>query len=192
MELKEVLLRRKSCRAYEVRPVEEEKLNEVVTAASLAPLGLPKDGKPHLTVVTDPELLKTLGGAFGPDRDIIYGAPALIVVSCPPSRPGIPEMNAACVVEMMALTATDLGLGNIYLYGVTAALAQNGELKARLGIPEGHTPLSALAVGYSVEPIQVCKTVKTPRIEGYGALLPSGRAVPSLTLGVFRFIIGAE
>lgn len=160
MELKEVLLRRKSCRTYEARPVEEEKLNEVVAAASLAPLGLPKDGKPHLTVVTDPELLKTLGGAFGPDRDIIYGAPALIVVSCPPSRPGIPEMNAACVVEMMALAATDLGLGNIYLYGVTAALAQNGELKARLGIPEGHTPLSALAVGYSVEPIEVCKEWK--------------------------------
>jgi len=160
MELKEVLLRRKSCRAYEARPVETEKLNQVITAASLAPLGLPRDGKPHLTVITDPAALKMLGGAFGPDNDIIYGAPALIVVSCPSSRPGIAEMNAACVVEMMSLAATDLGLGNIYLYGVTAALAQNGELKARLGIPEGHPPLSALAVGYSVEPIEVCKEWK--------------------------------
>ena len=160
MELKEVLLRRKSCRAYEERPVEKENLNEVVTAGSLAPLGLPRDGKPHLTVVTDPAALKMLGGAFGPDNDIIYGAPALIVVSCPPSRPGIPEMNAACVVEMMALTATDLGLGNIYLYGVTAALAQNEEWKRRLGIPEGHTPLSALAVGYAAGEAEVCKEWK--------------------------------
>ena len=99
-------------------------------------------------------------GMEGPDNDIIYGAPALIVVSCPPSRPGIPEMNAACVVEMMALTATDLGLGNIYLYGVTAALAQNEEWKRRLGIPEGHTPLSALAVGYAAGEAEVCKEWK--------------------------------
>lgn len=160
MEFKEVLLRRKSCRGYEARTVEREKLDEVVTAGSLAPLGLPRDGKPRLTVVTDPAALKKLGGAFGPDNDIIYGAPALIIVSCPPSRPGIPEMNAACVVEMMALAATDLGLGNIYLYGVTAALGQNEEWKKELGIPEGHTPLSALAVGYAAEEAGICKEWK--------------------------------
>lgn len=157
MELEQVLLSRKSCRAYQERAVEQEKLEKVVTAASLAPLGLPKDGKPHLTVVTDKEMLKTLGGAFGPDRDIIYGAPALIIVSCPSSLPGIPEMNAACVVEMMALEATSLGLGNIYLYGVTAALAKNEDWKKTLSIPEGHTPLSALALGYGVEDVAVCK-----------------------------------
>lgn len=157
MELKEVLLRRKSCRSYEAKPVEAEKLNEVVTAASLAPLGLPRDGKPHLTVITDPAVLKELSAARGPEYQLGYGAPALIMVSCPPSMPGIPEMNAACVVEMMAVTATDLGLGNIYLYGIANLVAQSEEWKKRLGIPEGHTPLSALAVGYSTEPIEVCK-----------------------------------
>ena len=157
MELEQVLLSRKSCRSYQDKAVEPEKLEKVVTAASLAPLGLPRDGKPHLTVVTDPEKLHALGYTFGPDRDIIYGAPALIIVSCPPSRPGIPEMNAACVVEMMSLEATGLGLGNIYLYGVTAALAENEELKRALSIPEGHTPLSALALGYGTEEVAPCK-----------------------------------
>ena len=160
MELEQVLLSRKSCRSYQEKAVEPDKLNRVVTAASLSPLGVPSDGRPHLTVVTDQELLKTLGAGFGPDRDIIYGAPALILVSCPPSRPGIPEMNAACVVEMMALEATNLGLGNIYLYGVTAALSKNEELMKRLSIPEGYTPLSALALGYGTEDVAICKKWK--------------------------------
>ena len=83
MEFEKVLLSRKSCRAYTDAPVEKEKLEKVVTAASLSPLGLPKDGRPHLTVVTDREMLKTLGGIFAPDRNSISDAPALIIVSCP-------------------------------------------------------------------------------------------------------------
>ena len=142
------------------RGIDEEKLEKVVTAASLAPVGLPKDGRPHLTVVTDEDVLRSLGGAFGPDKDIIYGAPALIVVSCPQSRPGIAEMNAACAVEMMSLEATNLGLGNIYLYGVCMALQNNRELAAKIGIPENHKPLSALAVGYGSEDVAPCKEFK--------------------------------
>ena len=157
MELKQVLMSRRSCREYTDQAVEAEKIEAVVTAASLAPVGVPRDGRPHPTLVTDAAMLKQLGGLFGPERDIIYGAPALVIVSCPPSRPGIPEMNAACVVEMMALEATDLGLGNIYLYGVTMALQNNPDLMKTLGIPEGHTPLSALAFGYGKEPVTECK-----------------------------------
>lgn len=157
MELKQVLLSRKSCRSYTDRPVEKEKLEAVVTAGSLAPLGLPRDGKPHLTVVTEGAMLATLNGLFGPEREVIYNAPALILVSCPPSAPGIPEMNSACVVEMMSLMATDLGLGNIYLYGVCAGVKQNPELMKALAIPEGYAPFSALALGYGSEDVAVCK-----------------------------------
>lgn len=158
MEFKEVMLSRKSCREYTDRPVETEKLEAVVTAASLAPLGMPRMGKPHLTVVTNKEMLKELGALAGKERgDIIYGAPALIIVSCPVSAPGLAEMNAACVVELMALAATDQGLGNIYLYGVTAMLQKKEELKQRLGIPAECIPLSALALGYGTEPVAVCK-----------------------------------
>ncbi len=157
MELKQVLLSRKSCRSYTQKPVEREKLEAVVTAGSLAPLGLPMDGKPHLTVVTDPTMLATLNGLFGPERETIYNAPALILVSCPPSAPGIPEMNSACVVEMMSLMATDLGLGNIYLYGVCAGVKKDPGLMKALAIPEGYAPFSALALGYGTEDVAPCK-----------------------------------
>lgn len=157
MELEKVLLSRKSCRAYLDKAVEAEKLEKVVTSASLAPLGLPKMCTPMLTVVTDKDVLAELNG--------IYGAPALIVVSCPPApAPGIADQNAACVVEMMSLMATDLGLGNIYLYGVCANMKGDEEMKKKLGIPEKFTPLAALAVGYGVEDVAVCKEF-APKLE---------------------------
>jgi len=150
MELEKVLLSRKSCRKFTDKAVEAEKLEKVVIAGSLAPLGLPKMCTPALTVVTDKEALAGLQGT--------YNAPALIIVSCPPSpAPGIADQNAACVVEMMSLMATDLGLGNIYLYGVTAGLQKDEEMKKQLGIAENFTPLAALAVGYGEEEIAVCK-----------------------------------
>ena len=103
MDFEKVLLSRKSCRKFTDKPVEEEKLEKVVVSASLAPLGLPKMCTPVLTVVTDKDALAGLKG--------IYDAPAVIIVSCPPSpAPGIGDQNAGCVVEMMALMATSLGL----------------------------------------------------------------------------------
>ena len=150
MELEKVLLSRKSCRKFLDKPVEEEKLEKVVVSASLAPLGLPKMCTPMLTVVTDKDALAGLKG--------IYDAPAVIIVSCPPSpAPGIGDQNAACVVEMMSLMATDLGLGNIYLYGVTKNLQDDSEMLKKLNIPENFTPLAALAVGYGEEDVAICK-----------------------------------
>ncbi len=150
MELEKVLLSRKSCRKFTDKPVEEEKLEKVVVSASLSPLGLPKMCTPALTVVTDKETLSGLGG--------IYDAPALIIVSCPESpAPGLADQNAACVVEMMSLMATDLGLGSIYLYGVTINLQKEPEKMAALGIPENFTPLAALALGYGEEEVGICK-----------------------------------
>ncbi|MEG1862605.1 MAG: nitroreductase family protein [Oscillospiraceae bacterium] len=158
MELFDAMLSRKSVRDFTEKQVSEEQLNKILVAASLAPLGVPKEGKPHLTVVQDSSLLKALGAQWGAEKDIIYGAPTLIIVSHPQSRmAGIPQMNAACVIENMALAATDLGLGSIYLYGVTMGLEKNEELCEKLGIPKGMSPLSALAVGYGKEAVAKCK-----------------------------------
>jgi nitroreductase len=157
MNYRDVILSRKSCRSYTDKPVEKEKLEQVITSASLSPIGNPSAGKPHLTVVTDENMLKKLDGLGSSGRSLIYGAPALIIVSCLENGPGLAEMNAACAIELMSLTATDLGLGSIYLYGVTMAINKSEELKKELGIPEGHTPLSALAVGYGTEEVKICK-----------------------------------
>ena len=150
MEFEKTMLSRKSCRAFKEEPVAEELLEKVVTSASMAPLGLPKMCTPVLTVVTDKAALAKLEGH--------YNVPALIICSCPPIQvPGIDHQNAGCVVEMMALEATSLGLSNIYLYGVTAKLAADAELMKEFGIPDGYVPLAALGLGHGVEDVAVCK-----------------------------------
>ena len=150
MEFEKVLLSRKSHRSFQDKQVEAVKLEKIATSGAMAPIGLVKMCTPMLTVVTDKEALAGLSG--------IYDAPALIIVSCPPSpAPGIADQNAACVVTTMALMATELGLGSIYLYGVTANLQKDKEKQLSFGIPENFTPLAALAVGYGTEEVSVCK-----------------------------------
>lgn len=162
MELFDDMLTRKSVRSYTDQQISEEQLQKILIAASLAPVGKGKSGRPHLTIVQDPQLLKELGGQAGPERNVIYGAPTLIIVSHPKveDAPGIAAMNVACVMENMTLAATDLGLGSIYLYGSMRMLSRNPELMQRLGIPEGNEPLSALGVGYGTEAPAVCKEMK--------------------------------
>jgi hypothetical protein len=54
----------------------------------------------------------------------------------------------------MALAATDLGLGNVYIFGSVNALNLHAELVAKLNLPEGFVPVSALAVGKAAAPMQ--------------------------------------
>lgn len=158
MELFDVLWSRRSHRSYAQGQVSEEQLDKILAAGSAAPVGLPKQGLPHLTVIQNKELLKELGGLFGPDGDILYGAPTLIMVSSPEMpAPGVDYATAGCVIENMALAATELGLGSIFLYGVAAGVTKAPALLEKLALPQGYHPVSALAVGPAQEPVKRCK-----------------------------------
>ena len=160
MELFEIMKTRKSTRSYEVKQIEEKDLNEILLAGAAAPIGMRKYESVHLTVVQDAELLQELKKdaieAWGrPEANPMYDAPTLIMVSCPSlNEERIEVANAACVVTNMALAATALGLGNIYLWGITSYVANNAEWLNKLQIPEDFRPISALAVGYATEELK--------------------------------------
>ena len=160
MELFETMKTRKSTRSYEKKQIEEKDLNEILLAGAAAPIGMRKYESVHLTVVQDEKLLQELKeemvAAWGrPDADPMYSAPTLIMVSSPSlNEERIEVANVACVVTNMALAATALGLGNIYLWGVTAFAAQSPIWLEKLQIPEGFRPISALAVGYATEELK--------------------------------------
>ncbi|MBQ6390134.1 MAG: nitroreductase family protein [Eggerthellaceae bacterium] len=59
----------------------------------------------------------------------------------------------ACAIENMTLCATSLGLGSVYLWGFLKKLRKHPEVVAELGLPEGYTVLSALAVGPAPKPV---------------------------------------
>ncbi len=157
MQTMDAIARRKSTRTFDPdKEVPEELITTVLEAGCQAAIA----GKPgkslHLTVCRNKEIIqeinKLLSAARGIDMDFSYGAPVVIFISASPEQmmPGIEIPNTACVVENMLIAATDAGLANIYLWGGPQTLAQNPELCAKMGIPEGFKPVSAAAIGYDI------------------------------------------
>lgn len=153
MTVQEAINVRKSVRSYTGEAVTEEELKAILMAGQSAPIGMAKYDTIHLTVITNPELLaeidKTAAEFFGkPDLHPLYGAPTLIVVSSN-AQDNVASANVAMLIHGMALTAVELGVGHVDIYGATAALAMNADLVAKLNLPAGFVPLGSLAIGKS-------------------------------------------
>ncbi len=157
METMEAIAKRKSTRDFDPeKPVSDDQVEMVLKAGCQAAIA----GKPgeslHLTVCRDRGIIDEINGltekAMGRKMDFSYGAPVVIFVSASPEQmfPGIETYNTACVIENMMIAATDLGLDNIYLWGAIQNLAKDKELCDKMGIPDGFTPISAMAMGYSL------------------------------------------
>ncbi len=159
MELTEVLAKRKSVRTYTGQPVSTEELNAILAAAQAAPVAMGSFEKVHLTVVTNPALLKKISeagaAAFGrPGTDVLYGAPTLVVVSAQIATTALENpmySSAAMIVHDMALAATSLGVGSCDIWGAIAAIVQDTEVVEALQIPMGFTPCCAVALGKTDE-----------------------------------------
>lgn len=155
MEFKNVLNTRKSIRSYTGEPISKEQLDNILTAAYEAPIGMGKYDSIHLTVVTNKDLLDEIdqnaAKFFGdPSFHPLYGAPTLIVVSSK-DQGNVASANVGIIIQNMSLAAVDEGVGHCDIYGATVALTQNKELLLKLNLPEGYTPLGSIALGLSDE-----------------------------------------
>ncbi|UCC91855.1 MAG: nitroreductase family protein, partial [Candidatus Aenigmatarchaeota archaeon] len=80
MELNEAIRKRRSIRSYQDRPVEEEKIEEILEAAHWAPSAGNLQSVEYI-IVKDRETRERLAGAaFGQGQ--VSGAPVNIVVCC--------------------------------------------------------------------------------------------------------------
>jgi len=115
-----------------------------------------------LTVIQNKKILEKMDEAgaelFGqPGMHPSYGAPTLILVSGKTRPEGSDELqysNAGCIMQNMALEATELGLGSVYLKGMISAIEKNKEICEELNLPKDYIPIAALAVGYGNEEIK--------------------------------------
>jgi len=160
----ENILNRRSIRSYEPRAVEEEKIAAILECARFAPSA--QNRQPwHFTVITDRRLLDKISAAnkkvmlaspeervrqmaASPDFDCFRGAPMAVIVSGEAEARFAPG-DCANAVQNMAIAAQSLGLGSCYLASFRIALEvpEGAPLVKELGIPEGFTPLYALAIG---------------------------------------------
>ena len=161
------ILERRSIRAYEPKQVREEDIELILKCGIYAATGIGKQPW-HFTVLQNRELMDRITAAnrglmlkspteavkkwaSQPAFDSWHGALIAIIVSSDGSQ--YATMDCANATQNMAVAAKSLGLGSCYMAAPCVAFRQSEhkDLLEALGIPEGYTPIVALAVGYVAE-----------------------------------------
>ena len=135
MDLFEAIQKRQSIRKYADRPVEEEKLMEILEAARLAPSAKNRQAWKFI-VIRDPILRKQMVKAAR-EQQFVGNAP--VIIACCGLDPGYHMtcgqqadlIDTAIAIEHMALMATSLGLGSCWIGAV-----YQDQVKQLLNIPQ--------------------------------------------------------
>lgn len=158
MNTLDAICSRKSVRTYTGEPISPEEEAAILKAAYAAPVGLGQYEKMSLRVIRSKTFLERIGrcgaAAFGRDDNMLYGAPEMILVSTVldgTPADNVAYSNAACIVENMALAATELGVGACHIWGAVAAMRKIPKLVAMLQLPPNHTPCCGLILGRTTE-----------------------------------------
>lgn len=156
MDVIEAIKTRRSVRKYSDRPVEEEKINQVLEAARLSPSSANGQNW-HFIVVRDKGKLKKLLEAA--DGQPSVGEAPVAIVACGTKRRimdcGQPTDTVDCSIAMsyMILQAHELGLGTCWLGHFFA-----DKVKKALHIPDDVSVVAFTPLGYPDE-----ETVPRPR-----------------------------
>jgi nitroreductase len=150
MKFSELISQRYSVRAYRTDAVEEEKLQQVLEAARLAPTAANRQPFQFLVIQTsgrEAELLRIYA------RDWFVQAP-LVICACAvmekawvrvDSKP-YADVDVAIAMDHLILAATELGLGTCWIAAFDPAAARQV-----LGLPEGVEPIVFTPLGYPAD-----------------------------------------
>ncbi len=153
----ESLKTRRSVRKYSSKPVEQEKLDAILEAATYAPTGMGKQS-PVIVLVKTPELVKKIskmnGGVLGhPEMDPFYGAPAVAIVFA--DTTAAPTwMEDACLVACNLLNAAHaVGVDSCYIYRAKEVFSseEGKALMKEWGLNENYVGVANCILGYGEE-----------------------------------------
>ncbi|MGL4851852.1 MAG: nitroreductase family protein [Phocaeicola sp.] len=150
----ENLLTRTSIRAYQPKPVEEEKIEQLLRAAMAAPTAGNKQPW-RFVVIKEQATLQNITDNFG-SMKMVASAPLAIVVcgdtnsTFPGHGVGYWVQDASAATQNLLLAAHGLGLGAVWC-GVTPLPERVAHFKELLNLPEHIEPLNVIAIGYPAE-----------------------------------------
>jgi len=151
MDIFQVISDRRSIRKYQERPVEPEKLRQVLDAARLAPSWKNMQCWRFL-VLASPANKAALLGAFpddNPGKKALAGAPVVIVVCADPRESGVENgieyyiADTAIAFEHICLAAQGVGLGTCWM-----GWYDENKIKEALGIPAEVRVVGVTPLGY--------------------------------------------
>ena len=149
MTVLEAIRRRYSCRAYQERSVEQEKLDQIFEAVRLAPSAKNMQDW-RFVVVTDKEKKRRV--AASTNRPEVFEKAGAIIVACSNSdyvmRCGQPvgPIDVAIALEHICLQATELGLGTCWIGSF-----EPEKVRAVLDIPDDIAVIELMALGYPAD-----------------------------------------
>ena len=150
MEFRELIEKRYSVRAYRSDPVEEDKLQQVLEAARLAPTAANRQPFQLIVIHTagrEAELKRIYG------KDWFVQAP-LVICACGVVAQGwvrrdgksYVDVDVAIVMDHLILAAADLGLGTCWIGAFDPDAAREV-----LGLPDGVEPIAFTPLGYPAD-----------------------------------------
>jgi nitroreductase len=151
MEFSELVKKRYSVRAYQPRPVEEEKLAEILEAGRLAPTAANRQAFQIIVIQTQgrEEALKEIY-----KRDWFVQAPLILCVCAitaenwtrSEDKKNYYDVDAAIVMDHLILAAANLGLGSCWIAAFDPERA-----RSILGLPDGVEPIVFTPLGYPAD-----------------------------------------
>lgn len=151
MEFGDVLRTRGSVRKYSDKPVEEDKITEILESARIAPSWANRQGWSFI-VIRDPDVRMKLSSAGGILNRWLQKAPVLIIACGDPVKSGTRNgiqyiiVDVAIAMEHIVLAATNLGLGTCWI-----GVFDEQKIKTILGIPDNIRVLALTPLGYAAE-----------------------------------------
>ncbi len=163
----ENLLTRRSVKKYSDKPVEQEKLDAIMEAATYAPNGMGKQS-PVIVLVKTKETVAKLSRLnaqiMGHDIDPFYGAPIVAVVFGNKEAPT--WIEDACLTAGNLLNAAHaVGVDSCYIYRAKQVFEteEGRELLKEWGLGENYVGVANCILGYGEGPAPQAK----PRKEDY-------------------------
>ena len=153
MSFLDIAKKRSTVRSYTSQKVEQDKLDQILEAAHVAPTGANCQPQ-HLIVVQSEEGLAKIGKGAN-----IYGAPLAIIVCSnhdeawkrPFDGKKLTDIDASIVTDHMMMEATDLGLGSVWV-----CYFKPDVIRKEFDLPDNLEPVNILVIGYadtSSEPV---------------------------------------
>lgn len=176
--VRQYLTSRRSIRTYVPRPVEQEKVMQLLDVSRWAPHGANRHHVIQWVVVNDPAKVRRMAEMTidwmrlveeknpalfdeanmevfidswdGGQDPICRGAPC-IIMACAAKDERTAPPGAMIAIHQIQLAATALGLGTSYSGSINTASQGYPPLVELLGLPEGYVPHATCVIGYPAE-----------------------------------------
>ncbi len=149
METFNAIFARRSIRKYQNKALETEKLTKILEAAMAAPTARNKQPWRFITVQSEEGKNRIM--AAHPYSLMLKTAPCAVIVCADKAEAtGFFQQDCAAAIQNMLLSATDLGLGSVWL-GVYPNEERTNGISKVFNLPENIIPVGIVVLGYADE-----------------------------------------